>query len=59
MNTLSAVVSSDESADRAPSGLYRNIWKHAAGVRLRLALAMFLLVGSQLIKLAAPWFAAQ
>ena len=59
MNPLPAVVPSDASAESAISGLYRNIWKHAIGARLRLALAMFLLVGSQIIKLAAPWFAAQ
>ncbi|HRO60614.1 MAG TPA: ABC transporter ATP-binding protein [Burkholderiaceae bacterium] len=48
-----------EAADTASTGLYRNIWKHAAGARLRLVFAMGLLVGSQLVKLAAPWFAAQ
>lgn len=48
-----------EAADTASSGLYRNIWKHAKGARLRLVCAMGLLVGSQLVKLGAPWFAAQ
>lgn len=39
-------------------GLYRNVWRHAAGARGALAAAMALLVGSQLVKLTVPWCAA-
>ena len=45
------------SAD--PGGLYRNIWRYAAGARPQLLLAAVLLIGSQLVKLFVPWFAAQ
>ena len=40
-------------------GLYRNIWRHAAGARVQLMCAAVLLLGSQLVKLAVPWLAAQ
>ena len=39
--------------------LYRELWHFAAGARLRLAAAFALLVGSQLVKLAVPFLAAQ
>ena len=39
--------------------LYRAYWAFAAGRRLRIAGASALLVASQVIKLASPWFAAQ
>ena len=40
-------------------GLYRNVWRHAAGTRLALVGSMLLLVASQLVKLSVPWCAAQ
>ncbi|NBD22121.1 ATP-binding cassette domain-containing protein [Aquabacterium fontiphilum] len=39
--------------------LYRHVWRHAQGVRARWVGAASLLVLSQLIKLLAPWMAAQ
>src|SRR5690348_9617290 len=55
------------SPDSAPEGrpivttleLYSSLWRFAAGGRVRYLLAMLLLVGSQSIKLLAPWLAAQ
>ena len=38
-------------------GLYRNIWRHARGARAAFVGAMLLLLASQSIKLAMPWFA--
>jgi ABC-type multidrug transport system fused ATPase/permease subunit len=40
-------------------GLYRNVWRHAAGARLALAGSMLLLVASQIVKLCVPWCAAK
>jgi ATP-binding cassette, subfamily B, bacterial len=40
-------------------GLYRNVWRHAAGARVALAASMALLVASQLVKLCVPWCAAK
>jgi len=40
-------------------GLYRNVWRHAAGARLALAGSMLLLVASQVVKLCVPWCAAK
>jgi len=47
--------------DRNPvdDGLYRNVWRHAAGARLALGGSMLLIVASQLVKLCVPWFAAK
>jgi ATP-binding cassette, subfamily B, bacterial len=39
--------------------LYRHAWEHAAGVRARMVAALTMLGGSQLLKLAMPWMAAQ
>lgn len=39
--------------------LYRHAWEHAAGVRARMVAALAMLGGSQLLKLAMPWMAAQ
>jgi len=39
--------------------LYRHVWVHARGVRLRMAAALAMLGSSQLLKLAVPWMAAQ
>ncbi|MEP6504136.1 MAG: ABC transporter ATP-binding protein [Betaproteobacteria bacterium] len=41
------------------AGLYRNVWHHAAGARVALAGSMALLLASQSLKLAVPWFAAK
>lgn len=41
------------------AGLYRNIWRHAAGARRRLILSYLLLVGAALLELLVPWLAAQ
>jgi ATP-binding cassette subfamily B protein len=40
-------------------GLYRALWHYARGGRMLLLLSSALLVGSQLVKLAVPWLAAQ
>ncbi len=40
-------------------GLYRNVWRHAAGARLALVGSMLLLTGSQVVKLSVPWCAAK
>ena len=39
--------------------LYRHIWRHAEGARLRMGVALSMLGSSQLLKLAMPWMAAQ
>jgi ABC-type multidrug transport system fused ATPase/permease subunit len=39
--------------------LYRHVWHHARGARGRFALALAMLGGSQLLKLAMPWMAGQ
>jgi len=48
-------------ADSNPvdDGLYRNVWRHAAGARVALVGSMLLLVASQLVKLGVPWCAAK
>ena len=40
-------------------GLYRNVWRHAAGARLALLGSMLLLVASQVVKLGVPWCTAK
>jgi len=40
------------------SQLYASLWRHAEGARLTLLGAAALLIGSQLLKLMAPWAAA-
>lgn len=40
-------------------GLYRNVWRHAAGARLSLVGSMLLLIASQVVKLSVPWCAAK
>jgi ATP-binding cassette, subfamily B, bacterial len=39
--------------------LYAQIWHHARGARARFVLALSMLGGSQLLKLAVPWLTAQ
>ena len=41
------------------AGLYRGIWRYAAGARGAMVGSMALLMGSQGVRLAVPWFAAQ
>jgi ABC-type multidrug transport system fused ATPase/permease subunit len=61
MTVLSPKAPARQATDRNPvdDGLYRNVWRHAAGARLALAGSMLLLVASQLVKLAVPWCAAK
>lgn len=40
------------------AALYRHVWRHAQGARLRMAVALSMLGSSQLLKLAMPWMAA-
>jgi ATP-binding cassette subfamily B protein len=42
-----------------PGGLYFNMWRHAAGARLKLALTWSMLVGAALMELVSPWLGAQ
>lgn len=44
---------------RQPRGLYVNMWRHAAGARLKLALTWLMLVGAALMELVSPWLGAQ
>ncbi len=46
-------------ANPVDDGLYRNVWRHAAGARVALAGSMVLLVASQVVKLCVPWCAAK
>jgi ABC-type multidrug transport system fused ATPase/permease subunit len=46
-------------ANPVDDGLYRNVWRHAAGARLPLAGSMLLLVASQVVKLSVPFCAAK
>ena len=41
------------------AGLYRGIWRYAAGARVAMLGSMALLMGSQAVRLVVPWFAAQ
>ena len=41
------------------AGLYRGIWRYAKGTRVALLVSMVLLMGSQVVRLAVPWLAAQ
>lgn len=61
MNILprSRTASAAPAPNPVDDGLYRNVWRHAAGARLALAGSMLLLVGSQLVKLSVPWCAAK
>jgi ATP-binding cassette subfamily B protein len=40
-------------------GLYFNMWRHAAGARLKLGLTWTMLVGAALMELLSPWLGAQ
>ena len=41
------------------AGLYRGIWRYAKGTRVAMLASMALLIGSQVVRLAVPWLAAQ
>jgi ABC-type multidrug transport system fused ATPase/permease subunit len=40
-------------------GLYFNMWRHAAGARLKLGLTWLMLAGAALMELVSPWLGAQ
>lgn len=48
-----------DAANPPLGGLYRNIWRHAAGARRRLVASYLLLMGAALLELLVPWLAAQ
>ena len=50
---------SSPSPGAAVRELYAALWRHAEGLRGTLVAAMSLLGGSQLLRLAMPWFAGQ
>jgi ABC-type multidrug transport system fused ATPase/permease subunit len=50
---------SPPSPNPIDAGLYRGIWRYAAGARVAMTASMGLLMGSQALRLAVPWFAAQ
>ncbi len=41
------------------AGLYRGVWRYAAGARVAMVGSMLLLMASQGVRLTVPWFAAQ
>jgi ATP-binding cassette subfamily B protein len=48
-----------DARDPHTGGLYRNIWRYAAGARRRLVASYLLLMGAALMELLVPWLAAQ
>ena len=56
MSASAALLSSPRPA---PSGLYRNVWRYAAGARGNLLTGLALLLGSQLLGLLVPWLAGR
>ena len=50
---------SNVSSAPAATGLYRNLWRHAAGARLKMVLVGLMLTGAALLELLSPWLAAQ
>ena len=59
MNTATASTPQAASPAGAIRTLYRALWQHAEGVRGQLVGAAALLGGSQIVRLAMPWLAAQ
>ncbi|HEY1326845.1 MAG TPA: ABC transporter ATP-binding protein [Casimicrobiaceae bacterium] len=59
MNVVDVAPGSAPGAPASLRWLYRNVWHHAKGVRIRYLVALAMLVGSQVLKLAVPWLAAQ
>lgn len=50
-----------DSNSAAPElgGLYVNMWRHAAGARLKLALMWLMLAGAAIMELVSPWLGSQ
>jgi ABC-type multidrug transport system fused ATPase/permease subunit len=40
-------------------GLYKNLWRYAAGARLRLVTCSLMLIGAALLELVSPWLASR
>lgn len=40
-------------------GLYRNLWRYAAGARLQLIVCSLMLVGAAVLELVSPWLASR
>ena len=59
MNAATASTPQAASPAGAIRTLYRALWQHAEGVRGQLVGAAALLGGSQIVRLAMPWLAAQ
>jgi ABC-type multidrug transport system fused ATPase/permease subunit len=57
MNPVSGAAPPDRPASLVL--LYRNVWRHARGVRGRYLAALAMLMLSQVVKLLVPWLAAQ
>ena len=59
--TIATVAGEDEAPFRGPGafGLYREIWRYAAGMRGIIVLAYSLLLLSQILKLVLPYLSAQ
>ena len=55
----SSPVSRSAGPNPVDAGLYRNVWRHAAGARVALCGSMLLLLASQVVKLSVPWCAAK
>ena len=59
---MNVVLNAEASSPAPPASLavlYQSVWRHARGVRGRYALALGMLVLSQVVKLLVPWLAAQ
>ena len=56
---MSVAVQPMRPFDPVANGLYRSLWRFASGSRLALIGGAALLVGSQLMRLALPWFVAR
>src|SRR5687768_977198 len=54
-----APVSDRNTVTPGPGGLYFNMWRHAAGARLKLGLTWMMLAGAALMELISPWLGAQ
>ena len=56
---LDSTFTPPQAADPVPRGLYRSLWRFSAGARTSLLVGAALLTGSQLLRLALPWFVGQ
>lgn len=59
LKSARAPVTGGNPVTPALGGLYVNMWRHAAGARLKLALTWLMLVGAALMELVSPWLGAQ